>query len=323
MENGLLQVKDLTKHFPVRGTGLFSQAVVHAVDEVSFSVAKGETLGLVGESGSGKTTVGKCVLRLIEPTSGTIDFDGLDILALRGSEVKRLRSSMQMVFQDPADSLNPRFTCGRTLSDALRRQGVPKSQLRDRMVQLLERVGMEASDLDKYPHQFSGGQQQRIGVARAISFRPKMLILDEPTSSLDVSVRAQIIELLIDLQKELELSYILISHDLSIIRYLSDRVAVMYLGKLVEVAPTKALFDLPLHPYTKALLESVPVPDPDVRKAHDPLVGEIPSPVDPPPGCRFHTRCHRATDQCRREEPQLVDRGGGRFVACHPQGILS
>jgi oligopeptide transport system ATP-binding protein len=314
----LLDIRDLTKHFRVRRR-LFSQdIVVHACDGVSLYVREGETLGLVGESGSGKTTVGRCALLLINPTSGEICFEGKNLLELKSAELRSLRRKMQMVFQDPSDSLNPRFTCRQTLFDALSHAGVTnKTQRALKALQLLEQVGLELSDLDKYPHQFSGGQQQRIAIARALAFDPKLLILDEPTASLDVSVKTQITQLLNNLQSQLGHSYILISHDLSNVKHVSDRVAVMYLGQIVEIGKTCDVFSNPMHPYTKVLIDSVPIPDPFLIRKPNALKGEIPSPTAPPTGCRFHTRCPIRKDICDHIEPHLVRVAPDRMVACN------
>lgn len=314
----LLEIRHLTKHFMVRRRLFASPIVVHAVDDINLHVSRGETLGLVGESGSGKTTVGRCVLRLVEPTSGEIWLKGENILKLSGKALRAMRQKMQMVFQDPADSLNPRFSCRQILLDAFKHAGVKRSDNRLEMaVHLLEQVGLSASDLEKYPHQFSGGQQQRIAIARALAFKPSLLVLDEPTASLDVSVKTQVTGLLRDLQDELSLSYILISHDLSNVRHVSHRVAVMYLGKVVEIGATAEMFAQPLHPYTKVLIESVPIPDPKLARKRPSLKGEIPSPISPPSGCRFHTRCPLKESICTQIEPQLTLLDSGRWVACH------
>jgi oligopeptide/dipeptide ABC transporter ATP-binding protein len=313
----LLEVRDLTIHFVVRHRLFSSDIVVHAADKVSLCVMSGETLGLVGESGSGKTTVGRGTLKLIELTSGEVLLEGQNIGKLRGKTLRELRRKMQMVFQDPTDSLNPRFTCRQTLMDALAHAGCQRSERLMRAVELLASVGLEVSDLDKYPHQFSGGQQQRIAIARALAFTPKLLILDEPTASLDVSVKTQVTQLLRDLQKKFNLSFILISHDLSNVKYMTDRVAVMYLGQIVEVGNTSEIFSNPMHPYTRVLIDSVPVPDPNLSRKRLTLAGEIPSATAPPTGCRFHTRCPFRLDICDRLEPQLLRVEGGRMVACH------
>lgn len=316
MSEPLLQVKELVKHFPAGDWP--RRRVVHAVDGVTFVLHRGETLGLVGESGSGKTTVGRCVLRLIEPTFGEIYFDGQEISRLSGSQQNKLRRRMQMVFQDPAGSLNPRFTIWRTLSEPyVRFNLLPGNQIREAILGLLSDTGLQPSDLEKYPHNFSGGQQQRIAVARALAPKPDLIVLDEPTSSLDVSVRMQIIDLLQSLQQQYDLAYLFISHDLSVIRHVCNRVAVMYLGRLVEVAPAADLFRDPKHPYSKALIDAVPIPDPAMRHERDPLKGEVPSLINPPPGCRFHPRCPLAIERCQVDPPQLRTIEGGREVACH------
>lgn len=313
----LLDIRDLTVHFVVRRRLMGNNIIVHAVDKVSLHVCRGETLGLVGESGSGKTTIGRSVLRLIEPTSGEVFLEGQSLKKLRGKAMRTLRKKMQMVFQDPSDSLNPRFTCRQTLVDALRYAGCPAEERLKKALELLEGVGLEVSDLDKYPHQFSGGQQQRIAIARAMAFKPELLILDEPTASLDVSVKTQVTQLLKDLQDRYNMSYILISHDLSNVKYMTDRVAVMYLGQIVEVGNTCDIFANPMHPYTRVLIDSVPVPDPNAVREHSILVGEIPSATAPPMGCRFHTRCPSRNEYCDRKEPHLVRVGADRMVACN------
>lgn len=314
----LLEVRNLVKYFVVKRNLLGHDQVVHAVDDVSLSVSKGHTLGLVGESGSGKTTIGRCILRLVEPTSGSITLDEVNLLALSPHELRLHRQKMQMVFQDPADSLNPRFTTRRTLFDALKHnRRVPRKEINDRAVAILEHVGMDASDLDKFPHQFSGGQQQRIAVARALVFEPILLLLDEPTASLDVSVKSQVMALLRNLQQEMQLSYILISHDLSSVKHTADHLAVMYLGKLVEIGDARAVFARPRHPYTIELIDAVPVPDPQKRSRRPALAGEVPSPVNPPTGCRFHTRCPQRMDVCSREIPAMREVAPRHMAACH------
>ena len=316
MSGPLLQVKGLVKYFPVGGWPRPRQ--VHAVDGVSFVLERGETLGLVGESGCGKSTVGRCILRLVEPTAGQVLFDGQDVVRLPGKELHKLRRRMQMVFQDPSGSLNPRFTVLQILREPYRRFNLlPNGEIRRAIQSLLADVGLQASGMGKYPHSFSGGQQQRIGVARAVASRPDLIVLDEPTSSLDVSIRMQVIDLLQNLQKRHHLSYLFISHDLSVIRHVCDRVAVMYLGRLVEVASTTKLFHDPKHPYTQALIAAVPVPDPTMRHERVPLAGEIPSAITPPPGCRFHPRCRVSFDRCRVEAPELQETMDDWRVACH------
>jgi len=313
----LLEIRDLTIHFIVQRRISLPNVVVHAVDQVNLFVKKGETLGLVGESGSGKTTVGRGTLRLIEPTSGQVFLNGQNILKSTGREMHSLRRKMQMVFQDPADSLNPRFTCRQTLVDALSHAGYTSKDIPAKALELIESVGLVLSDLDKYPHQFSGGQQQRIAIARALAFTPELLILDEPTASLDVSVKTQVTQLLRELQKRFDLSFILISHDLSNVKYMTKRVAVMYLGQIIEVGNTPDIFSDPMHPYTRVLIDSVPIPDPGQIRKHSSLIGEIPSSTTPPAGCRFHTRCPVRFDICDKQEPKLMQSANGRMVACH------
>jgi oligopeptide/dipeptide ABC transporter ATP-binding protein len=320
VSTALLEVRGLEKHFPVR-RGIFSRVSgwVRAVDGVSFSVRAGETLALVGESGSGKTTTGRCILRLIEPTRGGIRFDGQDLLALPPAAMRRMRRHLQVIFQDPYGSLNPRMTIGSIVREPLDIHRIGSSRKeRDAMAdRLLERVGIDPGMRRRYPHEFSGGQRQRIGVARAIALRPKLIVADEPVSSLDVSVQAQVINLLIDLQEEYHCAYLMIAHDLALVERIADRVAVMYLGRIVEVAETGELFRNPLHPYTKALLQAIPVPDPERIRDKAALEGDPPSPADPPPGCRFHTRCPVVVDACRRVDPPLVEVTPGHWAACH------
>jgi peptide/nickel transport system ATP-binding protein/oligopeptide transport system ATP-binding protein len=315
----LLEVRDLVKHYPTQA-GWFGGggAKVHAVDGVSFWIRGGETLGLVGESGCGKSTTGKLILRLQEPTSGSILWRGRDISRLSQAAMRPVRRELQAVFQDPYSSLNPRIRAADIVAEPLRNfEDMSSATARDRMAQLFERVGLRADQMVKYPFEFSGGQRQRLGIARALSVQPKLIVCDEPVSALDVSVQAQVINLLMDLQQEMHLSYLFVAHDLAVVEHISHRVAVMYLGKIVEIAPKKAIFTGPQHPYTEALLEAVPVPNPQVRKKRRVLTGDVPSPINPPSGCRFHTRCPYVEERCRREEPPLQQVMPGQWVACH------
>jgi oligopeptide/dipeptide ABC transporter ATP-binding protein len=315
----VLEVQDLKTYFPVR-KGLLRRTVgqVHAVDGVSFSIGAGETLGLVGESGCGKTTVGRSVLRLIEPTAGVIRLGGRDITRLGRAELRPFRREMQIIFQDPFSSLNPRMRAGDIVGEPLKVHGtVPARERRERVAALFARVGLSEAQMDNYPHQFSGGQRQRIGVARALALNPKLIVGDEPVSALDVSIQAQVINLLTDLQRELGLAYLFISHNLAVVEHISHRIAVMYLGRIVEHTDRETLFRKPLHPYTEALLAAVPVPDPAARRAKRVLQGDVPSPLHPPAGCHFHTRCPYAEARCRSETPRLREIEPGHHVACH------
>jgi oligopeptide/dipeptide ABC transporter ATP-binding protein len=315
----LLSVRNLTKHFPVR-TGIFQRitAWVQAVDDVSFYVKKGETLGLVGESGCGKTTLGRTVLRLLDPTSGQVFFEGQDVASIRGDGLKRARKDMQIIFQDPFSSLNPRMTVMDIVSEPLRIHGeVSGDELKGRVRELLECVGMRVQHMNRYPYAFSGGQRQRVGIARALALKPKFIVCDEPVSALDVSIQAQVVNLLSDLQKTMGLTYLFISHDLSVVEHISDRVAVMYLGSIVELAASEELYATPRHPYTEALLSAVPSADPDRTIKRIVLPGDVPSPSNPPPGCKFHPRCPYAVDLCKTAAPQWREVSPMHWVACH------
>ena len=315
----VLEVAGLSKHFPVR-KGLLRRTVghVYAVDDVSFTIGAGETLGLVGESGCGKTTVGRVILRLIEPTAGTIRLDGRDVTRLGKLDMRPFRREMQIIFQDPFSSLNPRKRAGDIVGEPLKVHGVlAKGARRERVAALFERVGLRRAQMDNFPHQFSGGQRQRIGVARALALNPKLIIGDEPVSALDVSIQAQVINLLMDLQRDLKLSYLFISHNLAVVEHISHRIAVMYLGRIVEYTDKTTLFTRPLHPYTEALLAAVPVPDPAIKRTRLVVQGDVPSPLNPPPGCRFHTRCPYAEARCKVEVPLLREVEPGHHVACH------
>jgi len=320
-ENGrwdLVQINHLVKYFPVRG-GLLQRVVgwVKAVDDVSFTIREGETVGLVGESGCGKTTVGRTILRLIEPTSGSVVFEGVEVFKLRGRELKEMRRKMQIIFQDPYASLDPRLPIGESIAEGLKIHGVgdPKDRY-DRVIEMLRKVGLEEYHARRYPHEFSGGQRQRIGIARALALLPMFIVADEPVSALDVSIQSQVLNILRNLQREFSLTYLFIAHNLSVVEHISDRVAVMYLGKMVEMADRNELFRNPLHPYTQALMSAIPVPDPNLKRERIILQGDVPSPLNPPHGCRFHPRCPVAFDHCAIQEPPFIEASPNHWVAC-------
>jgi oligopeptide/dipeptide ABC transporter ATP-binding protein len=324
----LMSVEHLKVLFPIKAGLVIDRTVahVHAVDDVSFSIADGETLGVVGESGCGKTTLIRTLVRLIDPTGGQIKFRDADITKASRRDMQPIRREMQMVFQDPQASLNPRKRVREILAIPLKMRGVPSGEIESESRKLVDRVGLRAEHLNRYPHEFSGGQRQRIGIARALAVNPKLILLDEPVSALDVSVQAQVINLLDDLQDEFGLSYVFVAHDLSVVRHVSDRIAVMYLGKLMELSPSEELYTKPIHPYTSVLLDAIPIPDPAENRARTRTVvtGEVPSPIDPPDGCRFASRCPRASDVCRTIEPQLTEYADGHLAACHhPQNVTA
>jgi peptide/nickel transport system ATP-binding protein len=315
----VLEVRDLKKHFPIRrGMLQTTAATVFAVDGVSFTIGEGETLGLVGETGCGKTTVGRTVLRLIEPTSGTVSIGGDDITRLGKTALRPYRRQMQIIFQDPFSSLDPRMSAGDIVAEPLRVHGVARgTAVREKVAELFERVGLRKAHMDNYPHQFSGGGRQRIGIARALALQPKLIVADEPVSALDVSIQAQVLNLMLDLQREIGLAYLFISHNLAVVEHISHHIAVMYLGRIVEYTDKRTLFTRPLHPYTEQLLLAVPVPDPRVKRKKRVLQGDVPSPVNPPSGCHFHTRCPYAVERCSVEAPVLREVSPGQMVACH------
>ncbi|WP_175987980.1 ABC transporter ATP-binding protein [Bacillus sp. Marseille-Q1617] len=319
MTEPLLKVENLKKHFPITG-GILGRPVssVKAVDGVSFTVNKGETLGIVGESGCGKSTTGRMLMRLIDPSEGRVTFEDRELTNLSNSEMRKIRREIQMVFQDPYASLNPRHTVEKILEEPLKVHGMGSAKERKKRVhELLNIVGLSSYHAKRYPHQFSGGQRQRIGIARALMTKPKLIIADEPVSALDVSIQSQVLNLMQDLQKEFELTYIFIAHDLGVVRHISDRVGVMYLGKMVELSDSETLYEKPLHPYTQALLSAVPIPDPDFKRETQLLQGDIPSPSNPPSGCTFHTRCPMATEVCKQKVPEFKEHQPGHYVACH------
>ena len=324
----MLEAEHVKLHFPIKQGVLIDRTVgvVHAVDDVSLKLQEGQTLGIVGESGCGKSTLARCMVRLLEPTAGTLRFRGRDITHLNRKGLAPVRREVQLVFQDPVSSLNPRKRVGQIVGTPLRLQGMDRGKIQERVRELLERVGLNPEHINRFPHEFSGGQRQRIGVARALAVEPRLIVLDEPVSALDVSIQAQVVNLLDDLQDDFGLSYVFIAHDLSVVRHVSDQIAVMYLGKLMEVSPAKELYSKPIHPYTEALLAAIPIPDPKANRSRERSVigGEPPNPISPPAGCRFHTRCPHATDVCSTVEPPLTEFPGGHLAACHhPRNVTA
>ncbi len=316
----VLTVKNLVKHFPIRG-GVFKTIVgwVQAVDDISFHVYKGETFGLVGESGCGKTTAAMTLMRLYNPTSGSAFFGGRDILSIRGSELRGLKKNIQMIFQDPYSSLNPRMRVKNIIAEGIKTHHLAsgRQDLLDKVADMMKKVGLSADHMYRFPHEFSGGQRQRIGIARALAVEPKLILCDEPVSALDVSIQAQVVNLLKDLQNQFGFTYVFVAHDLAVIKHISDRIGVMYLGKMVEMTDKRSLFNHPMHPYTRALISAIPIPNPELKKNRTILVGDVPSPINPPSGCRFHTRCPIAQPICKEQEPLFEEKSTGHFVACH------
>ena len=325
MKEKILEVRDIKKYFPIKG-GFFQKTVanVKAVDGVSFDVLRGETIGLVGESGCGKSTLGRTIVRLYEPTEGEIIFNGKDISGLKGQELKGLRKQMQLIFQDPYSSLNPRMNVSTIVGEAMLAHGIAKKgvDFEEKLTAVIEKCGLSAYHINRYPHQFSGGQRQRIGIARALALNPEFVVCDEPVSALDVSIQSQVLNLMMDLQEQMGLSYLFISHDLSVVKHISDRIGVMYLGSLVELADKNDLYSSPMHPYTRALLSAIPIADPTKLKVMEPIIGEIPSNVNTPPGCKFHTRCPYAKDICKEMIPPTKEVGPRHHVACHFAGEI-